>query len=85
MEAPPTRCGDLRCIAAGTHSPLLFRQGAALWEREDVAAAESGTGKSFPGGIASDWAMMRGPMNLSGDLIGDATTYGGLHSMTGTR
>jgi ubiquinol-cytochrome c reductase iron-sulfur subunit len=35
--------------------------------------------------IASGQAVTRGPMNLSGDLIGDATTYSGLHSTTGTR
>ena len=75
----------LWCIATGTRGSLLHRQGAALRAGEEAVAAKSGTGESFPGGIASDQAVTRGPMNPSGDLIGGATIDSELQSMTGLR
>jgi hypothetical protein len=70
-RAPPKRCGGLWCIAAGTRSSLLHRQGAASRARErTLLLRRSGMKESFPGGIASDQAVTRGPMTFSGDLIG---------------
>ena len=69
METPPAGCGDLRCIVAGTHSPLLHRQGAALWEEgccdRRVWSREVVSGWH----LASGRAVMGGKMNLSGGLV----------------